>query len=116
MSEPKETRGTVTPLISTAVEIAAESRNEVSKPEQFMTERTSITESKATYAKVVDSVYVRRIKNKKGQNKLCQRWTGPYRVLAQKSLFQVIFQLRNVVTGKQIETHIGNLKIVMRTQ
>ena len=61
-----------------------------------------------------DRVYIRFIKNKKGQSKLCQRWTGPYRVLAQKS--PSVFKLKHIVTGKQIETHIENLKIVKESE
>ena len=61
-----------------------------------------------------DRVYIRFIKNTKGQSKLCQRWTGPYRVLAQKS--PSVFKLRHIVTGKQIETHIENLKIVKESE
>ena len=62
MTEPKVPRGSKTPLISTAIEIAAEGSMEVAKPEQLMTEMTeafgdisvsSITEIKATYANVV---------------------------------------------------------------
>ena len=61
-----------------------------------------------------DRVYIRFIKNKKGQSKLCQRWTGPYRILAQKS--PSVFKLRHIVTGKLIETHIENLKIVKESE
>ena len=115
MSEPTDIRGPEPPHVSTAA-ISAEHSKEVLKHVQHMTGIHSITDSKATYVKVVDRVYIRSMKNKKGQNKLCQRWIGPYKVLAQKSLFHVILQLRNQVTGKQIHTHIGDLKIFMRTQ
>ena len=55
----------VTTLISIAVETAADSKMEVSKPEQYMTERFRITESRATYVKVVGRVYVCFMKDDK---------------------------------------------------
>ena len=70
--------------------------------------------ARSSRVQIDDRVYIRFIKNKKGQSKLCQRWTGPYRVLAQKS--PSVFQLRHIVTGKQIETHIENLKIVRESE
>ena len=70
--------------------------------------------ARSSTVQIDDRVYIRFVKNTKGQSKLCQRWTGPYRVLAQKS--PSVFKLKHIVTGKLIETHIENLKIVRESE
>ena len=61
--------------------------------------------------KIDDRVYIKLVKNKKGQSKLTARWVGPYRVLTQKS--PSVFKLKHIGTGKIIETHVENMKVIL---
>ena len=99
MSEMKDIRGPEPSLFTTPATIAEHSRV-ATQPVQLRSGIHSITDKQSHYERVVDSVYIRGKNNKKGQYKLYQSWTSPYKVLAQKALFQVILQLRNLVTGK----------------
>ena len=57
-----------------------------------------------------DRVFVKKVRNKPGDNKLSERFRGPYRVLSQKS--PTVFRLKELQTNKEIEAHVENLKIV----
>ena len=59
---------------------------------------------------VDDRVYIKYVKNKAGDNKLSPKFTGPFRVLSQKS--PSIFKLKNLSNNKEIECHVENMKIV----
>ena len=83
----------VTTLISIAVETAADSKMEVSKPEQYMPERFRITGNRDIYVKVLGRVYVCFMKVKNARTDYVKVGPVPFRVLAQnKSLLQVILQ------------------------
>ena len=57
-----------------------------------------------------DRVYIKKIRNQKGHNKLTQKFVGPYRVISQKS--PTVFKLRNLVDGKDKDVHTELIKIV----
>merc|ERR1712055_930684 len=57
-----------------------------------------------------DRVYIRKIRNQKGHNKLTQKFVGPYRVVSQKS--PTVFKLRNLNDGKEKDVHTELIKIV----
>ena len=57
-----------------------------------------------------DRVYIRKIRNQKGHNKLTQKFVGPYRVVSQKS--PTVFKLRNLIDGKDKDVHTELIKIV----
>ena len=56
------------------------------------------------------TVYVKLIKNKKGQGKLTPRWVGPFRVLSQLSPSG--FKLQHIMSGKIKTVHPENMKVV----
>ena len=101
MSELRETRGTVTTLISTAVEIAAGSRNKVSKPDQQMGHLTqslgnmivsSSTEVKTTYANILkvgisgnhtETSINKPVKESRNKDIICESWLRGYCIMLQ---------------------------------
>ena len=54
-----------------------------------------------------DRVFIRKIRAK-GEDKLAQRWRGPFRIKAQKN--PGVYKLRDLRTGKITEQHIENIK------
>ena len=71
-----------------------------------------VTEKKAKTNKIDtdDRVYIKYVKNKKGDNKLSPKFTGPFRVLSRKS--PSVYKLKNLTNNKIIEAHVENLKLV----
>ena len=59
---------------------------------------------------VDDRVYIKYVKNKPGDNKLSPRFSGPFRVISQKS--PSIFKLKNLLNKKEVECHVENMKLV----
>ena len=57
-----------------------------------------------------DRVFIRKIRNQKGHNKLTEKFVGPYRVVSQKS--PTVFKLRNLNDGKEKDVHTELIKIV----
>ena len=66
--------------------------------------------SKPININIDDRVYVKLIKNKKGQGKLTPRWVGPFRVLSQLSPSG--FKLQHIMSGKIKTVHPENMKVV----
>ena len=60
--------------------------------------------------KLDDRVFIKYVKNKPGDNKLSQRFQGPYRVVSQKS--PTVFRLKHLANNKIIEAHVENMKVV----
>ena len=59
---------------------------------------------------VDDRVYIKYVKNKPGDNKLSPKFTGPFRVISQKS--PTVFKLKNLTNNKEMECHVENMKLV----
>ena len=57
-----------------------------------------------------DRVFIKKIRNQKGHNKLTEKFKGPYRVVSQKS--PTVFRLKDLNTGKESEVHTELIKIV----
>ena len=72
--------------------------------------RTTEKKAKACKIKVDDRVYLRYVRHKKGDNKLTPKFSGPFRVLSQKS--PSVFKLKNLINNKVTEAHVENLKLV----
>ena len=72
--------------------------------------RTLQKKSRACKIQVDDRVFIRYIKNKKGDNKLSPRFSGPFRVVSQKSPHT--FKLKNLTNNRIIEAHVENMKLV----
>ena len=72
--------------------------------------RTTEKKAKACKIKVDDRVYVRYVRHKKGDNKLTPKFSGPFRVISQKS--PSVFKLKNLINNKVTEAHVENLKLV----
>ena len=56
------------------------------------------------------TVFIKKIRNQKGHNKLTEKFRGPYRVISQKS--PTVFRLRDLNDGKEKEVHTELIKIV----
>ena len=76
--------------------------------------RTTEKRAKACKIKVDDRVYVKYVRHKAGDNKLTPKFSGPFRVLSQKSPF--VFKLKNLITNKVTEAHAENLKLVRENE
>ena len=59
---------------------------------------------------VDDRVFIKYVKNKPGDNKLSPKFTGPFRIISQKS--PSVFKLKNLSNGKESEAHVENMKVV----
>ena len=57
-----------------------------------------------------DRVFIRKIRNQKGHNKLTEKFRGPFRVVSQKS--PTVFRLRDLNDGKEKDVHKELIKIV----
>ena len=57
-----------------------------------------------------DRVFIKKIRNQKGHNKLTEKFKGPYRIISQKS--PTVFRLRDLKNGKESEVHTELIKIV----
>ena len=57
-----------------------------------------------------DRVFIKKIRNQKGHNKLTQKFKGPYRIVSQKS--PTVFRLKDLNNGKESEVHTELIKIV----
>ena len=66
--------------------------------------------SKPARINIDDRVYVKLVKNKKGQGKLTPKWLGPFRVLSQLSPSG--YKIRHIISGKIKTVHPENMKIV----
>ena len=55
-------------------------------------------------------MFIKKIRNQKGHNKLTQKFKGPYRIVSQKS--PTVFRLKDLNNGKESEVHTELIKIV----
>ena len=60
--------------------------------------------------KIDDRVFIKKVRNSPGDNKLTQKWLGPFRVLTQKS--PTVFSLKNLTNNKIVQAHVENIKII----